>query len=85
MSLLSNQQTLSSPACLLLALAKIQLTDLQALGGSAKKGQSVTDFTLKAYTEAHDTLLNQVSVTLQMFLLILSMMCCYFCLCLFFN
>ena len=62
--LLSNQQTLSSPACLLLAVAKIQLTDLEALGGCSekKKGQSVTKYMLKAYTEAHEILLSQVSL-----------------------
>ena len=66
-SLLSNQQTLSSPARLLLTLAKIQLTDLQALGGGGapdkeRKGGSVIDRTLKKYAEAHDMLLAQVGM-----------------------
>ncbi|XP_038069719.1 cilia- and flagella-associated protein 54-like [Patiria miniata] len=62
-SLLEQQQTLSSPGHLLLALAKIQLTDLRALAAHAyhkEKGTPITDSTLAAYTEAQQILLNQM-------------------------
>ncbi|XP_071809881.1 cilia- and flagella-associated protein 54-like isoform X2 [Asterias amurensis] len=62
-SLLEHQQTLSSPGCLLLALAKIQLTDLQGLSAHTyqkEKGEPITKHTLAAYSEAQEILLNQM-------------------------
>ncbi|XP_022098854.1 cilia- and flagella-associated protein 54-like [Acanthaster planci] len=62
-SLLEQQQTLSSPGHLLLALAKIQLTDLQALAAHAyhkEKGAPITESTLAAYAEAQQTLHSQM-------------------------
>ena len=66
---MEQQQTLSSPGHLLLALAKIQLTDLKALAAQAyfkEQGKPITDSTLTAYTEAQEILLSQVMSTLFM-------------------
>ena len=62
-SLLEHQQTLSSPGHLLLALAKIQLTDLKGLAAHVylkEKGEPITKHNLAAYSEAQQILLNQV-------------------------
>ncbi|XP_071490299.1 cilia- and flagella-associated protein 54-like [Diadema antillarum] len=64
-SLLSGQQTLSPPASLLVILAKVQLTDLEALTAQSfqqKHGQPITGHLLQSYMETQGLLLHQIKL-----------------------